>query len=48
MVPVLLMCQNHVGKLAFRWIYWNLLLRGRPIPISTRMSLAGKRVGSAA
>jgi sulfide:quinone oxidoreductase len=36
---------NHVGKLAFRWIYWNLLLPGRPIPmIPTTMSLAGKRV----
>ena len=38
---------NHVGKLAFRWIYWNLLLPGRPIPfIPTTMSLAGKRVES--
>jgi len=36
---------NHIGKLAFRWIYWNLLLPGRPIPmIPTTMSLAGKRV----
>jgi sulfide:quinone oxidoreductase len=36
---------NHIGKLAFRWIYWNLLLPGRPIPmIPTAMSLAGKRV----
>ena len=36
---------NHLGKLAFRWIYWNLLLPGRPIPmIPTTMSLAGKRV----
>ncbi|MDD2858424.1 MAG: FAD/NAD(P)-binding oxidoreductase [Candidatus Nanopelagicales bacterium] len=33
---------NHWGKLAFRWIYWNLLLRGRPIPIPTHMSMAGK------
>ncbi len=38
---------NHVGKLAFRWIYWNLLLPGRPIPlIPTAMSLAGKKVES--
>ena len=21
---------NHLGKLAFRWIYWNVLLPGRP------------------
>jgi sulfide:quinone oxidoreductase len=33
---------NHWGKLAFRWMYWNLLLPGRPIPLPARMSLAGK------
>jgi sulfide:quinone oxidoreductase len=34
---------NHLGKLAFRWIYWNLLLKGLPMPgISTTMSMAGK------
>ncbi len=33
---------NHLGKLAFRWIYWNMLLRGRRIPISTHMSMVGK------
>ena len=34
---------NHLGKLAFRWVYWNLLLRGRPIPIPSLMSMSGKR-----
>jgi len=34
---------NHMGKLAFRWIYWNLLLKGRWIPIPSLMSMAGKR-----
>lgn len=34
---------NHWGKLAFRWIYWNLLLKGRWIPIPSLMSMAGKR-----
>ncbi|OIQ78718.1 NADH dehydrogenase-like protein [mine drainage metagenome] len=34
---------NHWGKLAFRWIYWNLLLKGRWIPIPALMSMAGKR-----
>ena len=35
---------NHWGKLAFRWIYWHLLLRGRPIPfVPARMRMAGKR-----
>lgn len=34
---------NHLGKLAFRWIYWNMLLPGRPLPaITTRMSTSGK------
>jgi sulfide:quinone oxidoreductase len=35
---------NHLGKLAFRWIYWNLLLPGRHLPVPSRMSMAGKRV----
>ncbi|MCB0635892.1 MAG: NAD(P)/FAD-dependent oxidoreductase [Lewinella sp.] len=36
---------NHWGKLAFRWIYWNMLLKARPLPmISTPMQLAGKRI----
>ncbi len=35
---------NHLGKLAFRWIYWHLLLRGRPIPfVPARMKMAGKK-----
>lgn len=34
---------NHFGKLAFRWIYWNMLLKGTPIPfVSATMSEAGK------
>ena len=35
---------NHLGKLAFRWIYWNMLLKGRKIPfIPAKMSMAGKK-----
>jgi sulfide:quinone oxidoreductase len=34
---------NHYGKLAFRWIYWNLLLNGRGMPVDARMLMAGKR-----
>ncbi len=34
---------NHMGKLAFRWIYWNLLLKGRWIPIPALMSMKGKK-----
>jgi len=36
---------NHMGKLAFPWIYWNLLLKGLPMPgISTTMSMVGKKI----
>jgi sulfide:quinone oxidoreductase len=36
---------NHLGKLAFKWIYWNLLLHGHSMPgISTRMSRIGKKI----
>jgi sulfide:quinone oxidoreductase len=34
--------RNHWGKLAFRWIYWHLLLPGRPMPLPAHMSMAGK------
>jgi sulfide:quinone oxidoreductase len=34
--------RNHWGKLAFRWIYWHLLLQGRHIPLPAHMSMAGK------
>ena len=33
---------NHWGKLMFRWMYWNLLLKGEELPLPARMSLAGK------
>lgn len=34
---------NHVGKLAFRWVYWNLLLPGRDIPgVAPQMTMTGK------
>ena len=34
---------NHMGKLGFRWVYWNALLPARPLPVSHRMSMAGKK-----
>ncbi len=40
--------RNHWGKLAFRWMYWHLLLPGRPIPIPAHMSMAGKHQPAAA
>lgn len=33
---------NHWGKLGFRWVYWNLLLRGEELPLDHRMAMAGK------
>ncbi|MBN1397466.1 MAG: NAD(P)/FAD-dependent oxidoreductase [Bacteroidetes bacterium] len=35
---------NHYGKMLFRWIYWNILLKGYKIPIiDSHMSMAGKK-----
>jgi len=33
---------NHWGKLAFRWIYWHLLLPGQRLPVPNKMSMTGK------
>ncbi|HTR90741.1 MAG TPA: FAD/NAD(P)-binding oxidoreductase [Trebonia sp.] len=34
---------NHLGKLAFGWLYWHVLLPGREIPaVRSRMPAAGK------
>ena len=33
---------NHWGKMMFRWMYWNLLLKGKELPIPAQMSMAGK------
>jgi len=33
---------NHWGKMIFRWMYWNILLKGKPMPVTTEMSMAGK------
>jgi sulfide:quinone oxidoreductase len=34
---------NHFGKVLFRWMYWNFLLKGVELPIESHMSMAGKR-----
>lgn len=34
---------NHYGKVMFRWMYWNLLLKGSELPIESHMTMAGKR-----
>jgi sulfide:quinone oxidoreductase len=33
---------NHWGKLMFRWMYWNLLLKGQELPLPATMSMVGK------
>jgi sulfide:quinone oxidoreductase len=37
---------NHLGKLAFRHVYWNVLLPGRPVPLPAHMSMAGKHAAT--
>jgi sulfide:quinone oxidoreductase len=37
---------NHWAKMAFKWVYWNMLLKGYKLPIPTKMSRAGKRYGN--
>ncbi|MBX3737444.1 MAG: NAD(P)/FAD-dependent oxidoreductase [Candidatus Didemnitutus sp.] len=34
---------NHYGKMMFRWVYWNVLLRGLELPMDSALSMAGKR-----
>jgi len=34
---------NHWGKMSFRWVYWNLLLKGAELPIEAQMNMAGKK-----
>jgi len=34
---------NHYGKLLFRWIYWHILLKSRWFPISSHMTMSGKK-----
>jgi len=33
---------NHWGKMMFRWLYWNVLLRGKEMPVTSYMTMAGK------
>lgn len=35
---------NHYGKVMFRWMYWNFLLKGLELPIDSHMTMAGKRL----
>ena len=33
---------NHWGKMMFKWVYWNLLLKGKAMPLPHEMLMAGK------
>ncbi|OGO25472.1 MAG: oxidoreductase [Chloroflexi bacterium RBG_16_52_11] len=33
---------NHWGKMMFRWVYFNMLLKGEEMPFESQMSMAGK------
>jgi sulfide:quinone oxidoreductase len=33
---------NHWGKMMFRWMYWNLMLKGEEMPFESQMTMAGK------
>lgn len=35
---------NHYGKMLFRWIYWHILLKGKEMPIDSKMTMAGKKL----
>lgn len=35
---------NHIGKLGFKWLYWNMLIKGRELPLEPQMSMAGKHI----
>ena len=42
---------NHLGKMAFKWLYWNLIVSGRmpDMPfVPSHMSLAGKNLAQSA
>jgi sulfide:quinone oxidoreductase len=38
---------NHWGKMMFKWVYWNLLLKGKDLPLPAEMLMAGKILESA-
>ena len=35
---------NHLGKMGFKWLYWNALIKGKELPLDAQMSMAGKQV----
>jgi sulfide:quinone oxidoreductase len=33
---------NYYGKMMFKWVYWNLMLKGNELPFENQMTMAGK------
>lgn len=33
---------NHWGKMMFKWVYWNLLMKGLELPLEAQFNMAGK------
>ena len=33
---------NYLGKMMFKWVYWNLMLTGNELPLENQMMMAGK------
>ena len=33
---------NYIGKMMFRWVYYNLMLKGSHLPLESQFMLAGK------
>ncbi len=34
---------NYVGKMMFKWVYFNLMLKGKELPLEPQMFMAGKK-----
>jgi len=35
---------NHMGKLFFKWFYWNMIIKGKGIPLGSNLSMVGKKL----
>ncbi|MGA2936036.1 MAG: hypothetical protein ABSF52_02915 [Syntrophobacteraceae bacterium] len=33
---------NHCGKMLFKWVYWNLMMKGLELPLEAQFNIAGK------
>ena len=49
--PMTLLGESHAnywGKMMFKWVYWNMMLKGLELPLETQMTMAGKSRPAAA